>query len=143
MCLISYCLKIVFKSFLISICHLRFYFSLKIFKKGEKNIVFSVFREKKVLCYTHCKGSICTTLLVYYDHGNTLNAYPIAFSELVTYLYESKLNNENTVTHKLADLEKLYRARLLELGIVETTINVTRLKESIHHLREMKAFKKG
>ena len=78
-------------------------------------------------------------------HGNKdSNAYPMAFSELVTYLHESKLNNENVVTHKLADLEKLYTARLLELGIVEPNINVTRLKANIlHHLPEMKAYKKG
>ena len=46
-------------------------------------------------------------------------AYPLAFSELLIYINESKNNREGTspVTFRLADLTKIYKERLEQLSV--------------------------
>ena len=70
------------------------------------------------------------------------SCYPVAFSELLAYIYESNASSEEEPTvFRLADLVKMYSNRLFELGIETPVINSTRLKELILlHMPEVEAY---
>ena len=76
----------------------------------------------------------------------TKDAYPIAFSELVTYINEAKttcVDNEPLV-FKLADLVTLFQSRVVQLGVGLPDVHATRLKEKLlFHIPQMRAFSKG
>ena len=56
----------------------------------------------------------------------------IAFAALVSYLEEFREDQQNVAVFKLADLAKMYTAKLQELGLLSSSkINTTRLKERI------------
>ena len=58
--------------------------------------------------------------------------YGIAFAALVSYLQEFREDQQNVAVFKLADLAKMYTAKLQELGLLSSSkINTTRLKERI------------
>ena len=60
-------------------------------------------------------------------------AYPIAFSELVTYICEMKnaSDSRQPPIFKLADLTKLYKQRLEQLGVDSPDVHPTRLKDQL------------
>lgn len=62
-------------------------------------------------------------------------AYPIAFSELVTYIIETKSASESSAppVFRLADMCTLYRQRLEQLGIDNPDVHSTRLKDQLLH----------
>ncbi len=76
----------------------------------------------------------------------TKDAYPIAFSELVTYINEAKatcVDNEPLV-FKLADLVTLCQSRVVQLGVGLPDVHATRLKEKLlFHIPKMRAYSKG
>ena len=77
---------------------------------------------------------------------STDDAYPIAFSELVTYIKESRDTGESSrpIVHRLADLVDLYKQRLFQLGVETPSVNSTRLKDKlISHLPIIEAIKNG
>ena len=57
-----------------------------------------------------------------------MEVYPLVFSELLTYIVETKTSSDNPVIFCLADLVGLYKQRLEQLGM-KTHVNSTRLKE--------------
>lgn len=72
--------------------------------------------------------------------------YPVAFSELVIYIMDSKVTNTETapVIFRLADLASLYKRRLEQLGVDSPDVNSTRLKEQLlTRIPELEAHKKG
>lgn len=60
-------------------------------------------------------------------------AYPIAFSELVTYISEMKNTSDSRdpLVFKLADLTILYKQRLEQLGVELPDVHPTRLKDQL------------
>ena len=76
-------------------------------------------------------------LTLEHEEGNerspSREAYPLAFSELVTYVTEAKTSSADISPSifKLVDLASLYK----QLGVVSPDVNSTRLKEKL--LREM------
>ena len=46
-----------------------------------------------------------------------MELYPFVFSELLTYIVETKTNSDNPVVFRLADLVSLYKQRLEQLGM--------------------------
>ena len=76
----------------------------------------------------------------------TKDAYPIAFSELVTYINEANtdcVDNEPLV-FKLADLVTLFQSRVVQLGVELPDVHATRLKEKLlFHIPQMRAYSKG
>ena len=62
-----------------------------------------------------------------------LHAYPRAFAEVVTYIYEQRLQNVSNEpsVFKLSDLANLYSQRLVQLGISIPIVNKTRFKEKL------------
>ena len=82
------------------------------------------------------------------EHSETgkREAYPIAFSELVTYITETKAASENSdpPIFRLGDLCMLYRQRLEQLGIKTPDIHATRLKEQLLlHIPQLQAQHQG
>lgn len=74
------------------------------------------------------------------EHG----VYPLAFSELITYIVETSTSSESPSVFRLADLVQLYKERLEQLGAKQPNVNSTRLKERIlDELPEMEAHKEG
>uniref|UniRef100_UPI00358FC12B uncharacterized protein isoform X2 n=1 Tax=Myxine glutinosa TaxID=7769 RepID=UPI00358FC12B len=72
--------------------------------------------------------------------------YPAAFSELVTYITETRASSERTepVVFKLADLLTLYQQRLEQLGVESPNVNSTRLKEQLlSHVPQLEARHEG
>ena len=70
----------------------------------------------------------------------------LAFSELVTYINETKNNSESTtlVVFRLADLAALYKQRLQQFGPLSQDINTTRLKEHLlEQIPELEAHRRG
>ena len=60
------------------------------------------------------------------------SVHGIAFAALVSYLEEFREDRESVAVFKLADLAKMYTAKLKELGLSSSNkINTTRLKERI------------
>ncbi|KAJ8046458.1 hypothetical protein HOLleu_05132 [Holothuria leucospilota] len=71
-------------------------------------------------------------------------AYPLAFSELVIYIVESKSNSGGPTVFRLAELVNLYRQRLEQLGVDAPDVNSTRLKDKLlAELPELQAHKQG
>ena len=73
-------------------------------------------------------------------------AYPIAFSELVTYITETKVACESSdpPIFRLCDLCLLYRERLEQLGIESPAVHATRLKDQLLvHIPELQAHREG
>ena len=71
-------------------------------------------------------------------------AYPLAFSELLIYINESKNNRESPVTFRLAYLTKIYKERLEQLGMESPNVNSNRLKDQlIAQMPELESHKKG
>ena len=78
------------------------------------------------------------------DPGKDL--YPVAFSELVIYIMDSKVTNTETapVVFQLAELVSLYKRRLEQLGVNSPNIHSTHLKEQLlARIPELEAHKKG
>ena len=72
--------------------------------------------------------------------------YPIAFSELVTYITETKgaCESSNPLIFRLCDLCLLYRERLEQLGIESPAVHATRLKDQLLvHILELRAHCEG
>ena len=72
--------------------------------------------------------------------------YPVAFSELVIYIMDSKVTGTETapVIFRLADLASLYKRRLQQLGVESPEVNSTRLKEQLlSRIPELEAHKEG
>lgn len=73
-------------------------------------------------------------------------AYPIAFSELVTFIMETKAASEalDPPIFRLADLCVLYKQRLQQLGIDNPVVHSTRLKDQLLlHIPELEANHSG
>ncbi|KAK6167165.1 hypothetical protein SNE40_021260 [Patella caerulea] len=73
-------------------------------------------------------------------------AYPIAFSELVTYICEMKNSSDSREPSifKLADLTKLYKQRLEQLGVNPPDVHPTRLKDRLlFHIPKLQAYCQG
>jgi len=72
-------------------------------------------------------------------------SYPVAFSELVIYIMDSKVTNTEAtpVVFRLADLAALYKSRLEQLGVDSPDVNSTRLKEQLGRIPDLEAHKKG
>lgn len=73
-------------------------------------------------------------------------AYPIAFSELVTHISEIKASSDGTdpPIFKLADLTTLYKQQLEQLGVESPQVHATRLKEQLLcHIPELQAHHRG
>lgn len=78
------------------------------------------------------------------DLGKDL--YPVAFSELVIYIMDSKITNTEAapVVFRLADLASLYKLCLEQLGVDSPNVHFTRLKEQLlARIPELEAHKKG
>jgi len=74
------------------------------------------------------------------------NACPMAFSELVTYITETKNASEGSAppVFRLGDLSCLYKERLQQLGIKSPNTHATRLKEQLlFHILELEAHHQG
>lgn len=72
--------------------------------------------------------------------------YPLAFSELIIYIMDMKVANEETnpIVFRLADLVSLYKERLQQLGVLSPEVNSTRLKEQIlSRIPELESYQKG
>ena len=91
-------------------------------------------------------------------HLNTINedesdsnspdkdVYPLAFSELVIYITETKnaCVGKSTPTFKLAELTKMYDERLVQLGVKVPNTHRSRLKEQLlAHMPELESYTKG
>ena len=50
-------------------------------------------------------------------HLSRTDVYPLAFSELITYMTEGKLNSEGPKMFRLAEMASLYKQRLQQLGV--------------------------
>ena len=73
-------------------------------------------------------------------------AYPLAFSELLIYINETKSNREGTspVMFKLADLTKIYKERLEQLGVQSSNVHSNRLKDKLMaQMPELESHRKG
>lgn len=72
------------------------------------------------------------------------DVYPMAFSELVTYIIESENESSDPPIFRLGDLCSLYRERLDQLGIESPDVHATRLKEQLlFHIPELEAHHQG
>lgn len=77
---------------------------------------------------------------------NWKEAYPIAFSELVTHISEIKAASDGTdpPIFRLADLTTLYKLRLEQLGVESPQVHATRLKDQLLcHIPELPAHHQG
>ena len=79
-----------------------------------------------------------------FQEGLQQDVYPLAFSELIKYIVETKSSKEFPSIIKLADMVQLYKQRLEQLGIEKPDVNSTRLKEKLlAEISEMEAHKQG
>ena len=70
------------------------------------------------------------------------DVYPLAFSELITYIVDTKSSKEGPSLLRLADMVQLYKQRLEQLGIEKPDVNSTRLKEKLlAEISELEAHK--
>ena len=58
-----------------------------------------------------------------------MEVYPLVFSELLTYIVETKTSSDNPVVFCLADLISLYKQRPEQLGMKTPDVNSAGLKE--------------
>ena len=67
-----------------------------------------------------------------------------ALAELVTYIFETQRNSEESVVFRLADLANLYEERLAQLGSSSAQVPSTRLKDKLlQKMPELEAHLKG
>ena len=79
-----------------------------------------------------------------FQEGLQQHVYPLAFSELITYIVETKSSKEGPSILRLADMVQLYKQRLEQLGIAKPDVNSTRLKEKLlAEISELKAHTQG
>ena len=72
------------------------------------------------------------------------DVYPLVFSEVLTYIVETKTSSDSPTIFRLADLVSLYKQRLEQLGIDAPDVNSTRLKDKLlAEIPELEAHKKG
>lgn len=72
------------------------------------------------------------------------DVYPLAFSELVTYIVETKSSSEGPAIFRLADMLNLYKQHLEQLGLQTPDVNSTRLKDKLlAEIPGLEAHKKG
>jgi hypothetical protein len=73
-----------------------------------------------------------------------MEVYPLVFSELLTYIVETKTGSDNPVVFRLAELVSLYKQRLEQLGMKTPDVNSIRLKEKLlAEIPELESHKKG
>ena len=60
-----------------------------------------------------------------------LDAYPLALSELLTYIVETNPSPEGSAVFRLADLMILYKQWLQQLGVKTPDVNPIRLKDNL------------
>ena len=72
-------------------------------------------------------------------------AHPIAFSELLIYITETKNCNEDSSTmFRLADLTKMYKEGLEQLGVESSNIRSNRLRDQLMtQMPELESYRKG
>ena len=73
-------------------------------------------------------------------------AYPIAFSELVTYISEMKnaSDSRDPLIFKLADLTMLYKKRQEQLGVESSDVHPIRLKDQLlFHIPKLQVHRQG
>ena len=72
------------------------------------------------------------------------DAHPLAFSEQVIHIVETKSSCEGPAVCRLADMFHLYSQRLEQLGVEAPNVNSTRLKETLlAEIPELEAHKQG
>lgn len=74
------------------------------------------------------------------------DVYPLAFSELVTYITETRnaCAGKSPPNFRLADLSKIYNERLTQLGVKTPNTHKSRLKKQLlAHMPELESFTKG
>ena len=77
------------------------------------------------------------------DKSLRKEGYPLAFSELLPYIAETR-RSDGPTDFRLAVLVNLFKQRLEQLGLGAPDVNSTRLKEQIlAEMPEMEAFKNG
>ena len=68
----------------------------------------------------------------------------IALAELVSCIFETKMNSTESVVFRLADLVSMYQERLLQRGLKSLPVHTTRLKEKLlNTIPGLKAHTKG
>ena len=78
-----------------------------------------------------------------FQEGLQQDVYPLAFSELITYIVDTKSSKEGPSLLRLADMVQLYKQRLEQIGGIEKPdVNSTRLKEKLlAEISELEAHK--
>ena len=72
------------------------------------------------------------------------DAFPLVFSELLTYITEKSNNSDEPVVFRLAELVSLVKERLEQFGTSVADVNSTRLKEKLlAEIPGIEAYKKG
>ena len=67
-----------------------------------------------------------------FQEGLQQDVYPLAFfSEIITYIVETKSSKEGPSILRLADMVQLYKQRLEQLGIEKPDVISTRVKEKL------------
>ena len=82
--------------------------------------------------YNHCRKNANTNIDNVSGHEERLNG--IAFVEIISYIeefFEDRDASQAVPTLRLADLAKMYKAKLAELGVNASRVNTTRLKDRI------------
>ena len=99
----------------------------------------SIVQQKKSISQTisqeHSDESSCSK-----------EAYPLSFSELLTYINETKDNRESAspVMFRLADHTQIYMERLEQLGVESPNVHSNRLKDKLMAQKsELESHKKG
>ena len=77
-----------------------------------------------------------------FQEGLQQDVYPLAFSELITYIVETKSSKEGPSLLRLVDMVQLYKRRLEQIGMEKPDVNSTRLKEKLlAEISELEAHK--
>ena len=77
-----------------------------------------------------------------FQEGLQQDDYPLAFSELITYIVETKSSKEGPCILRLADMVQLFKQRLEQLGIGKPDVNSTSLMEKLlAEISELEAHK--
>ena len=77
-----------------------------------------------------------------FQEGLQQDVYPLVFSELITYIVETKSSKEGHSLLRLPDMVQLYKQRLEQIGIEKPDVNSTRLKEKLlAEISELEAHK--
>ena len=77
-----------------------------------------------------------------FQEGLQQDVYPLAFSELIKYIVETKSSKEGPSLLRLVDMVQLYKRRLEQIGIEKPDVNSTTLKEKLlAEISELEAHK--